>query len=50
MKFAIPISNWGSIPVQMRFNGAVQKLLVERLERTTRELGKFIGKAAQQPA
>ena len=50
MKFAIPISKWGSIPVQMRFNGAVQKLIVERLERTTRELGKLIKKAAQQPA
>ena len=50
MKFEIPISKWASIPVQMRFNVASQKLLVERLERTTRELGKFIKKAAQQPA
>lgn len=50
MKFAIPISKWGSIPVQMRFNSAFQKTLVERLERTTRELGKFIKEAARQSA
>ena len=50
MKFEIPISKWGSIPVQMRFNNAFQKTLVERLERTTRELGKFIKEAARQPA
>jgi hypothetical protein len=34
----------------MRFNGAFQKTLVNRLARTTRELGKFIKGAAQQPA
>ena len=50
MKFEIPISKWGSIPVQMRFNSAFQKTLVERLERTTRELGKFIKEAARQSA
>jgi serine/threonine protein kinase len=50
MKFEMPISKWGSIPVQTRFNGAFQKLLVERLERTTRALGKFIKKAAEQTA
>ncbi|MEE9266761.1 MAG: cyclic nucleotide-binding domain-containing protein, partial [Gammaproteobacteria bacterium] len=46
MKIEIPISQWGSIPVQMRFNGAFQKTLVSRLARTTRELGKFIKGAA----
>jgi len=46
MKIEIPISQWGSIPVQMRFNGAFQKTLVNRLARTTRELGKFIKGAA----
>jgi len=50
MKFEIPISKWGSIPVQMRFNSAFQKTLVERLERTTRELGKFIKESARQSA
>jgi tRNA A-37 threonylcarbamoyl transferase component Bud32 len=50
VKFEIPISKWGSIPVQMRFNSAFQKTLVERLERTTRELGKFIKEAARQSA
>ena len=50
MKFEIPISNWGSIPVQMRFNNAFQKTLVERLERTTRELGKFIKESARLSA
>ena len=50
MKFEIPISKWGSIPVQMRFNSAFQKTLVQRLERTTRELGRFIKEAARQPA
>ena len=50
MKFEIPISKWGSIPVQMRFNSAFQRTLVERLERTTRELGKFIKEAARQSA
>ena len=41
---------WASIPVQMRFNGAFQKTLVNRLTRTTRELSQFIKGAAQQPA
>jgi serine/threonine protein kinase len=50
IKIAIPISKWASIPVQMRFNGAFQKTLVNRLARTTRELGQFIKEAAQQPA
>lgn len=50
MKIDIPISKWGSIPVQMRFNNAFQKTLVDRLTRTTRELGRFIKSSAQQPA
>ncbi len=50
MKFEIPISKWGSIPVQMRFNSAFQKALVERLARTTRELGKFIKESTRQSA
>ncbi len=50
IKIAIPISKWASIPVQMRFNGAFQKTLVNRLARTTRELGQFIKEAARQPA
>ena len=39
LKIEVPISKWGSIPVQMRFNNAFQRVLVERLTRTTRELG-----------
>ena len=50
IKIEIPITKWGSIPVQMRFNSAFQKTLVNRLARTTRELGKFIKGAPQQPA
>jgi len=50
IRFEIPISKWGSIPVQMRFNSAFQNALVERLARTTRELGKFIKQASQQSA
>jgi len=42
LKIEIPISKWGSIPVQMRFNNAFQRILVERLARTTRELGKLM--------
>ena len=50
MKIAIPISKWGSIPVQMRFNNAFQRTLVDRLTRTTRELGRFIKESARQTA
>ena len=50
MKIAIPISKWGSIPVQMRFNNAFQRTLVDRLARTTRELGRFIKESARQTA
>jgi signal-transduction protein with cAMP-binding, CBS, and nucleotidyltransferase domain len=50
IRFEIPISKWGSIPVQMRFNSAFQNALVERLARTTRELGKFIKQASRQSA
>lgn len=34
--------DWASIPVQMRFNKAFQKTLVERLLRTTLELAKHV--------
>lgn len=50
LRIETPISKWGSIPVQMRFNNAFQKTLVERLSRTTRELGKFIKDSARQTA
>ena len=50
VKIDIPISKWGSIPVQMRFNNAFQNTLVDRLARTTRELGNFIREAGRQPA
>jgi len=50
MRIDIPISKWGSIPVQMRFNSAFQKTLVDRLARTTRELGNFIRETNRQPA
>ena len=50
IKLDVPISNWGSIPVQMRFNSAFQKTLARRLATTTRELGKFVKDAARQTA
>lgn len=50
MRIEIPISKWGSIPVQMRFNSAFQKTLVERLSRTTRELGRYIRESARLTA
>ena len=46
IKIEVPISNWGSIPVQMRFTNAFQRTLANRLTKTTRELGKFIKKSA----
>ena len=50
LKIEIPVSKWGSIPVQMRFNTAFQRTLVERLTHTTRELGKFIKQSPRQHA
>ncbi len=50
IKIEVPISKWGSIPVQMRFTNAFQRTLVDRLTRTTRELGKFIKDSARQSA
>lgn len=50
MRIEVPISKWGSIPVQMRFTTAFQRTLVDRLTRTTRELGKFIKESARQTA
>ncbi len=50
LKFDVPISKWGSIPVQMRFNNAFQRVVVERLTRTTRELGKLMKKSTRQTA
>jgi serine/threonine protein kinase len=50
IKIEVPISKWGSIPVQMRFTNAFQRTLVDRLTNTTRELGKFIKQSARQPA
>lgn len=50
IKIETPISKWGSIPVQMRFTNAFQRVLAERLTRTTRELGKFIKETSRQTA
>lgn len=50
MKFEVPISKWGSIPVQMRFNNAFQRVVVERLTRTTRELAKLMKESTRQTA
>ena len=46
LKIDGPITKWGSIPVQMRFNDALRRTLVERLRRTTRQLGKYRKNAA----
>lgn len=50
LKLEVPISKWGSIPVQMRFNNAFQRVVVERLTRTTRELGKLMKESTRQTA
>lgn len=50
IKIEVPVSNWGSIPVQMRFTNAFQRTLVNRLTKTTRELGKFIKESARKSA
>lgn len=50
IKIEVPISKWGSIPVQMRFNSAFQRTLVNRLTRTTRDLGRLIKESARRSA
>lgn len=50
LKIESPITNWASIPLQMRFTNAFQRTVVKRLAHTTRELGKLIKDTAIQTA